>query len=421
MTVRDIRQPEEIPPVLAAIRAQHRLLRRGMAKARRAHGQKSGAGIALAAGEWRHVKRDGTGFDASITISSIQYEGREARLVMVTDVTARKQADESLRNLTAELERRVGERTAAARETMERLQATLVAANVVAWELDLASGRLLETGPVATFFGKPEGFLHGDDASFFESIHPDDRAGVRTHVERAIQRGCGSYAVEFRVVHPDGGIRWVATTGQVECDAAGRPVRLRGISQDITGRKQAESVLAKTHRALRVLTECGHELLRLSSEQDLLDTACRIAVDVGGYQMAWVGYAENDARKSIRPMALVGSAKDDLSRMHLTWADTKFGCGPTGEAIRTGQPCRCQDIAKDLMYAPWRADALKHGYASALALPLMSEQECLGALTICAAHREAFDEVEVSLLQQLANDLTVGIMSIRARAQRTVL
>jgi GAF domain-containing protein len=149
--------------------------------------------------------------------------------------------------------------------------------------------------------------------------------------------------------------------------------------------------------------------------------ACRIAVEVGGYQMAWVGYAENDARKSIRPMALVGSAKDDLSRMHLTWADTKFGCGPTGEAIRTGQPCRCQDIAKDLMHAPWRADALKHGYASALALPLMSEQECLGALTIYAAHREAFDEVEVSLLQQLANDLTVGIMSIRARAQRAVL
>jgi len=69
----------------------------------------------------------------------------------------------------------------------------------------------------------------------------------------------------------------------------------------------------------------------------------------------------------------------------------------------------------------WRKEALKSGYASALALPLMADQSCLGALTIYSSQPDEFDDSEVRLLQQLAADLSFGIVALRGRAERTEL
>ena len=340
--------------------------------------------------------------DALVKASPAANEAGPTRscLLAVTDVTDRKQAEDALR------------------ESEERMQAALAAAHAIAWELDLAGGVLLESGPVEEFFGKPAGFRHGTDAAFFESIHPEDRAEVRAQVARAVQGTGSDHSVEFRVLLPDGAVRWVASSGSIERDAAGRPVRLRGICRDITARKQAEAALARTHRALRVLAEGNHALIRATNEQELLHEACRIAVELGGYKMAWVGYAEHDARKSIRPVAQFGVAKDYIVRATVTWADTRNGRGPAGVAIRTGRPCACRDVAKDPRFAPWRREALKRGYASALALPLLPAPDFMGVLAVYAAQPVAFADSEVQVLQQLANDLSFGIMALRGREDR---
>ena len=185
--------------------------------------------------------------------------------------------------------------------------------------------------------------------------------------------------------------------------------------------EERTAALARTHRALRMLTECGHALLRESNEEKLLREACRIAVAVGGYRMAWIGYAEHDARRSVRPTALVGAAKGYLSRVTVRWADVPLGRGPMGTAIRTGKPSLCRDVSNDPSFRPWRREALKRGCASVLALPLMAEHGCLGALTIYAAQTDAFDDSEVRLLQQLAGDLSFGIMALRNRLKRREL
>lgn len=186
-------------------------------------------------------------------------------------------------------------------------------------------------------------------------------------------------------------------------------------------RQQAESALARTHRALRVLTEGNRALVRATDEQEFLKAACRIVVAVGGYRMAWIGYAEHDTGKTVRPMARAGFAKDLFRHMTVSWANTKFGRGPTGRAIRSGRPCVCRDISKDPLVAPWRKAALERGYASLLALPLMAEQRCLGSLTVYAAQTDVFGDTEVQLLEQLAIDLAFGIIALRNRADRNRL
>ena len=78
-------------------------------------------------------------------------------------------------------------------------------------------------------------------------------------------------------------------------------------------------------RALRAINQCNQSLIHASDEQEFLDQICEIVVDIGGYRMAWVGYAENDTEKSIRRVAQAGFEKDYLRTIQVTWADVECG------------------------------------------------------------------------------------------------
>ncbi|MFZ5448872.1 MAG: GAF domain-containing sensor histidine kinase [Thermodesulfobacteriota bacterium] len=178
-----------------------------------------------------------------------------------------------------------------------------------------------------------------------------------------------------------------------------------------------EETLRKVSRALKAITECHQALIRALNETELLNEVCRIIVEVGGYCMAWVGYAENDVHKSIRPMAQQGFDGGYVKQLRLTWADKVRGRGPTGRAIREGTPAICHDTKTAPEFAAWREEACKRGYASVLGLPL-KDINTFGALTIYAREANAFDDEEIALLMGLANDLAYGITALRAREER---
>jgi signal transduction histidine kinase/ActR/RegA family two-component response regulator len=190
------------------------------------------------------------------------------------------------------------------------------------------------------------------------------------------------------------------------------------IARSVDERKRMEEELHRINRALKTRSECSEALLRATEESVLLNNICRIIVDVGGYRLAWVGFAEQDEEKSVRPVAQAGYEEGYLEIVNITWADTERGRGPTGTAIRTGNPYVVKDILTDPNFTPWRAEALKRGYTSSIALPLLAEKQVIGALNIYAAEPDAFDIDEVRLLTELANDLAYGIMALRIRAER---
>ena len=132
----------------------------------------------------------------------------------------------------------------------------------------------------------------------------------------------------------------------------------------------------------------------------------------------WICYAENDADKSVRPMASAGFETGYLEKLNITYADTERGCGPTGTAIRTGRISICRNILTDPQFAPWRKEALKRGYASSIVLPLMAEGRSFGAINIYSRQPDPFSEDEVILLTELADNLAFGITSLRLRAER---
>jgi PAS domain S-box len=170
-------------------------------------------------------------------------------------------------------------------------------------------------------------------------------------------------------------------------------------------------------RAVTALTRSTEALLRATDEKALLDHICRIAVDVAGYRLAWVGYADGDDARSVRPMAVAGRAQAYLDEISLSWADTPLGRGPTGTAIRTGLSDVVHDTATDPRFAPWREQAARHRLRSAAALPLGLGEGRIGALTIYAGETDVFDAEVMRLMEDLARNLTYGIGALRMKAE----
>ncbi|MDZ7960674.1 MAG: PAS domain S-box protein [Aulosira sp. DedQUE10] len=139
-------------------------------------------------------------------------------IAMFQDVTRLKQIEENLR------------------QTEERLQLALSSAQIVAWDMDLITNHVVFS-PNTLFVW---GIQVGTATEFFTLIHPDDRQQVIQSVQRAIA-GEQSYNQEYRVMAPDGVVRWLNSQGQVYLDAAGRGIRMIGVSVDITERKQIEA------------------------------------------------------------------------------------------------------------------------------------------------------------------------------------
>lgn len=191
---------------------------------------------------------------------------------------------------------------------------------------------------------------------------------------------------------------------------------------DITERKQFELALRKTNRALRTLSRGNEALVHAVDEPGLLEQICRILVDEGGYCLAWIGYVERDAQKSVRPVAWAGSdAASYVERVKVTWDDSPTGQGPAGTAIRTGRAQICQDIRSDPRFLPWREMALNRGYACNAAFPLSHDGEVLGVFSLYGARPNAFDDDEIRLLTELAGDLAFGIATLRTRAEHRQL
>jgi len=177
--------------------------------------------------------------------------------------------------------------------------------------------------------------------------------------------------------------------------------------------------LTRANRDLRLLSDCNMALARAEDEQALLEEVCRLCVQTGGYRMAWIGYAEHDEAKAVRVMAQFGDSGGYLENIRLSWADVEAGRGPTGTSIRTGVHVVNQNFLGNMQVAPWRDAAVAQGFQSSVALPLVCGDVVLGALMLYAGEPNAFDEEEVKLLLELANDCAYGIVAMRTREEHS--
>ncbi|MEN6586361.1 MAG: GAF domain-containing protein [Sulfuricella sp.] len=193
---------------------------------------------------------------------------------------------------------------------------------------------------------------------------------------------------------------------------------LLDLESEIQERKQKEFELHKINQAYIALSMSNRAVIVARDETELFREICRIVIEECGYRLSWIGLAENDEEKTVRPVAQAGFEDGYLETLHLTWADTERGRGPTGTAIRERRAIINQDIHNNPAFAPWREQALKRGYASSAAFPLITGDQVWGALMVYAAAPSAFIEEEVRLLFELANNIAFGVAALHAEKER---
>ncbi|HZP92035.1 MAG TPA: EAL domain-containing protein [Burkholderiales bacterium] len=189
----------------------------------------------------------------------------------------------------------------------------------------------------------------------------------------------------------------------------------QGIETRERGIRAALDDLERSSRALRTLSASNRALVHAAEEQRLMEDICRAAVEQGGYRMAWVGWAERDEAKTIRPRAHAGHGAGFLAVLAATWGEGERGRGTSGQAIRSGRTNIVNDALGEARLAPWHEELRSRGYLSVISLPLRLDGEVVGALTIYAGDPHAFTPEAVALLEELGDDLSFGLSTLRMR------
>ena len=322
------------------------------------------------------------------------------------------------RQLKHELARRQGELLESAR----RLSAAETIAHVGNWQYTVADGSIRFSDEAYRIFDlEPQS--HPISYDWMSArLHPDDRLELDAYLAHLLDRHSGDDTPEFRfrLVRTNGEVRTVNVRTRIEYDPLGNPLILFGTLQDISAQVRADESITALNRIYCVLSGINEAIVRLRNRQALFDEACRIAVEIGGFRMAWLGMMDA-GQHEVRPLAYAGVVDQYLENMHISLGEDEHARGPTGTALHAGQHVVCNDIANDPSMAPWREAALALGYRASAAFPIRVGGEVRGAFNLYADRVGFFDEDELRLLDELAEDIGFALEFIETDRARETL
>ena len=457
--------------------------------------------------------------------------------VRVRNLLRLKAFTDFLRNHSAILEKQVQDRTESLQASESRFLQMAENIRDVFFLKDAGTNRMLYVSPAyEEIWGRSCESLYANPESWTDAIHPDDLSATIEKYKNGLPTG--KYVVEYRILRPDGSIRWIQTRDFAVRDDSGRIVRIAGIAEDITedrrvaaelreserrfsdmlknvelisvmldpdalitycnpyllrltgwrrenvigrnwfelfippesndsrdvhaalladkpegrhheneiltragerrlirwnnsvlrgdiddvigtasigeditAQRQGEIKIKRLNRVYAVLSEINALIVRARGREELFREASRIAVEQGGFCMAWIGITDRKAGL-IKPVASAGDVRDFFESAPLELLENKpADSGLAGQAVATMKPVVLNDAAnnpRSLM----RKQTAERGINSLAIIPLIVEDEAKGVLALYSADEEFFDEEEMRLLQGLAGDLSSAINHI---------
>ena len=294
---------------------------------------------------------------------------------------------------------------AAVRASEEGLQAALEGGQMGVWAWDPANNVSTRDRRVMELFGVDPNDVAGDSAPIFERIHPDDLAGVEAALAAARQPG-GEYRAEFRVLLPDGQVRWLAGAGRARFDAEGQATLVYGVNFDITARKQdeADSVfLAELAERIRLADDPDALLVEATELTGLYLqlSRCYLSEADEGRDCWWV---ERDFHADLPSVAGEYRISDYPT---FTVAD-----------LRAGRML----IATDTQTDPRSADFYAAAYAPVgirahVVAPLMRDGHWVASLTAAVNQPRQWQPREIELLATIAERVWLAVERLRAERQ----
>ncbi|NIA09526.1 MAG: GAF domain-containing protein, partial [Nitrospiraceae bacterium] len=264
--------------------------------------------------------------------------------------------------------------------------------------LDKAGTIVYSSPAISSLLGYSESDIVG--RRVFEFVHPEDFSRPREKFEKVVKDSGKRSIHQGRFRTRDGGWRWIeASAANLMDDPAvhGMVVNFR----DITKRKKAEEDISRQMKVRTALYDVAEELPGSLDTEAVAQEVVRVSVETFGARLAWIGRAREDG--SVRVVAQCPRRHPYPQRITVRWDDSLQGQGPTGQAIRTGEPRFVEDISTDVSFAPWLGEATPYKFVSSAAFPLISQGHTFGTLNLYSDEHGFFTSELKAAFQMLAS------------------
>jgi diguanylate cyclase len=337
----------------------------------------------------RFVRKDGRVVWTQLSGSLVWMQSGEPHyfIYQIQDITDRVNAERALR------------------DSEERFRSIAEATQDWIWEID-ADGSFTFCSPaVEAILGYTPAELIGKNC--LDMVSENTRQTLADLLHRGTREKRGWRDLVLHLRHAMGGIRWLDSNALPRLDPRGYVLGYRGVARDITHHRLQQERIARLSRIQAVLSGINSTIVRVRERRELLGEACRIAVQDGGFRMAWIGLVEPGAMKAT-PLVWEGFEQGYLEELALVLANRDRDPGPVGDALRRRKMMVVNDIeaaSQPLL----KQEALLRGFRSQIAMPLMVGDQAVGVLVLFAAEAGFFDYEELKLLKDLAGDISFAL------------
>jgi PAS domain S-box-containing protein/diguanylate cyclase (GGDEF)-like protein len=352
------------------------------------------------------MHRDGHEFPVELTVSPIRLGGAWIFSAFIRDLTEKKSAEQALVQLRRQSElilESVGEGIHGIDVEGRIIFENPSAAKLLGYSID----DLFGTPAHATMhYARKDGTPYPlADCPIHATMH--DGAVRRVEDEVFWRKDGSSFPIEYTT----------APIRNDRDDITGAVVAFR----DITDRKEAENRIRRLNRVYAMLSGINTLIVRVRDRGELFREACRIAVEVGAFRMAWIGMIDPQTLDG-KVVAWHGGEEGYVEKIRLTARDgTPDSSRPACCALRQGQPIVCNDIATDLSVTPVRDDLLTRGDKSVGCFPLTVAGRPKAVITLLADESDFFDDEERRLLLELAGNISFAIDHLEKQERLTYL
>ena len=340
--------------------------------------------------EGLHRRKDGTTLAVEISAKWV-HVGRDYALAVVRDITERKRAEGELR------------------ESERRFRSLLSNMDLVSIMLDTQARITYCNDFLLQITGWQREELLGRD--WFEVFIPKDAEDGRKVFSALISDLPAAWHHEQHILTRSGERRLIRWNNTVLRSVSGEVIGTASIGADISDQRQAEISLRRLNRIYAVLSGINSLIVRERNRQHLFDEACRIAVEDGHFELAWIGTVDNIA-PSIDPVARRGSEADLklIAGVNFTPILKKpGGKGTVVEAVRSLKPVYRNDLTLEQDAHPKLRKMCDRGYRSVISLPLLVQGACAAVMVLYSKEAGFFDHDELKLLSELAGDLSFAL------------
>jgi PAS domain S-box-containing protein len=280
----------------------------------------------------------------------------------------------------------------------ERYALAQRAANIGSWDWNIETGSLHWSEGIEPLFGFALGEFGATYEAFLECVHPDDRQYVTDSVRACVENG-EDYAIEHRIIRPNGNIRWVAETGNVIRNKNGKATRMLGVVQDITEHKKADEELKLHEIRLQALLDLNK--MTQASEQMILDFVREEVIKVTQSQFAFIGFMNEDETV----LTTENWSKNTMAQCAITDKPMDFivaEAGLWGEPVRQRRPV----IVNDYNAPHPMKKGLPPGHVPIerfLGIPVFDGDHIVSVAAV-ANKSTNYDESDIRAIESMMND-----------------